>query len=100
MVVGCFWDMGDAVTSPSLRKEGPEVLGPEPGAKWGRPHAMAMPLIPQTHLKSGTASSTLGVRGSECRGLIHCHTLIRAGDDRSAVFLSFQEHLDKEEAGS
>lgn len=28
MVVGSFWGMGDAMASPSLGKEGPEVPGP------------------------------------------------------------------------
>lgn len=51
---------------------------------------------PQMHQRNEPASSTLGARGTECRELIHCHMLIRATDDRNAVFLSFQGHLEEE----
>ena len=65
------------------------------GDNLGWPHAMAVPLKPQTYLRDETASSTLGVKGNECRELIHCHSLTRTTDDRNTVFLSFPEHLEK-----
>ena len=61
---------------------------------------MAMPLIPQAHLRNEAENPMLGARGNECREIIHCPTLIGVMDDRNAVFLSFQGHLETEEAGS
>lgn len=57
-------------------------------------------LIPQAHLRNETASPTLEARGNKCREIIHCYTVIGVMDDRNTVFLSFQGHLEREEAGS